>query len=226
MPETGTERIPIYIYPGIHFFPLRIPDENIQVPDPNSKKIQVFSIFRVYKENIQVPDICNLMLTGRKRTYASRASTASKRRRFRRPLRRPRRRYSTKLSRTRGSRRRVSFARKVSKVVNSIAETKLIPISPRNEEAPTAIQTLAIAYKYGMVIGDSTPSGWDSTMKLIGGTRIPLGDTAQDRNGAYVYLKKSHVNFEIDMNQGFEENALHEFRMLVFKRRGTNPPGS
>jgi hypothetical protein len=119
----------------------------------------------------------------------------------------------------------VSFARKVSKVVNSIAETKLIPIRPLVEAAPVAIAIGAIAYKYGMVIGDSIPSGWDSTMQTIGGTRIALGDTNENRNGAYVYLKKSHLNLEIDMNQGFETNTLHEFRVLVFKRRGTNPAG-
>jgi len=131
---------------------------------------------------------------------------------------------ATRLARFAQSRFRYRKGRTVSRSLRSVGETKLIAVGNLNEWAPSPIQVGAIAYQSSFVLG-TVPTGW-TEISALGGTSITQGTSAQERVGDYVYLKKTHYTFTIQMRFGQTPKPPHEFRVIVGKtRRAVNPAG-
>ena len=111
--------------------------------------------------------------------------------------------------------------RQISKVVRSLAETKLLPVSGFNEKPPLVpVNASAPNLRYiNCLIGDQLPTGWDSQTTLLDGVKIAPGTGAQQRIGSYVYLKKTTLMFDIDMQSTGEAGSKPpiEFRVVVLK---------
>jgi len=114
-------------------------------------------------------------------------------------------------------------------VQKKYSESKLIPLTRVNEEAPTKCQTSgAFSYGYwnGFVLGDSIPTGWATGWTTLSGLATIPGDLSNNRQGNYMYLNKTHFTMDIEMlgtPQG--EFPIQEFRVVIFKERSTMPTG-
>lgn len=134
-------------------------------------------------------------------------------------------RARTGLARFAYSRRRNMAGRRLSNMLNKIGETKLIACTQVNELEPTAIQTGAKAYSACFCMG-TKPAAWGGTWQQLDGIKIEQGDTAQSRDGAYVYLDHTRLSFNIDTTYSTTYRPPTQFRVVVGKaRRGTNPAG-
>lgn len=123
------------------------------------------------------------------------------------------------------SKKRYNSNKALSKKASQMSETKLIACTQFEEKAPKAIQTGAIAY-YSSYIMTNVPPGWDGNFNNLGGIATAQGTGGNNRVGDYIYLKKSHVNFQIDINETSGFTAPIEFRMIVAKARtGVLPVG-
>lgn len=111
----------------------------------------------------------------------------------------------------------------LSRVLNSIAETKLLGLTPVNEGNPEAIQSGAIAQMYRMCIGIH-PAAWSGNWTDLGGIAIAQGDGAGQRDGKYVYLQKTHLHVNIDMQFNQEVCPPIEFRVIVGKQKRAESP--
>lgn len=126
---------------------------------------------------------------------------------------------------TRRNRRFTKSGYTLSKVLNSIAETKLLAVNQVIRQSPEAIQAGAYATMYRMCTGDN-PSAWSGTWKDLGGIAIPQGDGGGQRDGKYVYLQKTHLSVNIDMQFNAEVVPPTEFRVIVGKlKRQDSPTG-
>lgn len=116
-------------------------------------------------------------------------------------------------------------------------EQKYIAVTRRDEDTPSAIQTLAKVYNYNVLVGTSLPIGWTGSYTPIGGTRIPQGDGINSRDGNVVYLQNTRVRLTVDMKvpDTGTSNVVkppHQFRVIVFKSKikylkgGTHDPGT
>lgn len=109
--------------------------------------------------------------------------------------------------------------KRVSSMMSRMSETKLIPTIPFNETAPKTIQTGAIAY-YAPFIMCNVPAGWDTNFNNLAGIQTAQGlGGSGNRVGDYIYLKKTHVNFQIDINETNAYQPPVEFRMIVAKAK-------
>lgn len=111
--------------------------------------------------------------------------------------------------------------------MSKIAETKLVQLTKYDELAPAAIQLGALAHMVNFVTGP-VPTAWTGFTPL-GGMVFPQGTDSNNRIGNYIYLRKSHLNLEIDTKQvASEEAALPtEFRVIVYRaRRAVYPAGT
>jgi hypothetical protein len=150
-----------------------------------------------------------------RRKPMTRATAATKLTRFFRKRRMP--------ARFNPSRSRFVRNKILSKQMSQMSETKLRPVQPFNELAGIPIQTGAIAYYQGFVMQD-LPSGWDSSLSVLGGIKMAQGLTAQERIGDYVYFKKTHLSLQVDMNESSTILPPVEFRCIVVKARASNIP--
>jgi hypothetical protein len=116
--------------------------------------------------------------------------------------------------------------RSIASLLNKFSETKYQGIISQNQVAPVPIQALALAHMAKFVIGGS-PSGWTDLTNL-GGMTFVQGVSTGNRIGDYIYLKKTHLNIQIDMKAAEDSsNVPTEFRMIVCKqRRAANPAGT
>lgn len=155
-----------------------------------------------------------------KRKFKSRLGASLKKRRTLRS------RMGTKLARFAQSRFRYKKGRKFSKAAASVAETKLLSVNPYNEQGASAIQVGALAYYVGFYVGGTLPTGWDASLKPLGGILTAQGTSGANRIGNYIYLKQTHINLNIDMNFTSSQRPPSEFRMIVCKQnRATMPAG-
>ena len=123
------------------------------------------------------------------------------------------------------SQRRYRKNKRNSKALSSLAETKLLATTQFNEIVPKAIQTGAIAY-YSSYIMCDRPPGWDPQFNNLAGIQTVQGLGGNNRIGDYVYFKKTHVNFQIDINETSSYTGPIEFRMICAKARtGVLPVG-
>ena len=113
--------------------------------------------------------------------------------------------------------------KKISGRMSRLSETKLIATTPYNENAPKTIQTGAIAY-YSPYIMTNLPPGWDSNFNVLNGIQTTQGLGGSNRVGDYVYFKKTHLAFQIDINETSTYQPPVEFRMIVAKPKGAVLP--
>ena len=95
-------------------------------------------------------------------------------------------------ARLRGSRVQYALNRAVGRVLNGIAENKLVSVTPQNEVAAIPIQALAQAHYQSFVVG-GRPTTWDSNMNNLAGTTLAQGTADGNRIGDSVYMRKTHL---------------------------------
>jgi hypothetical protein len=112
-----------------------------------------------------------------------------------------------------------------------VTETKLLAVNKQNKVAPNEIKTGANCYKASFLLGDLLPSAFDQKINLLGGIATTQGFANGQRIGNYIYLKKTHMTFNLDM---LPDNAIApgpfasptRFRVIVYKlRRLSSVPG-
>ena len=147
--------------------------------------------------------------------------------------RRPRRVFRKKPAypaRFAASKYKYNQGKMLAKMLSQVSETKLLACTPFNELAPLAIQTGAITTYRGFVV-NTLPTSWDSNLNQLGGI-VSLRDlTGSGHIGNYVYYKKTHLTFQIDMGFTVTARPPVQFRCVVCKARqygtpagGTDPP--
>lgn len=114
--------------------------------------------------------------------------------------------------------------------LNNIGETKLLGLNPYNNIPGAAGHGGSAIRATCFVLDKEVPNNWDDNLNALGGIEIVKGDTAQNRDGNYIYLKKSVLQLQIDMpapsNDSPDASPPSEFRVLVLKqRRGFMRPG-
>jgi len=124
------------------------------------------------------------------------------------------------------SKTRYNKNRSIASMLNKFSETKYQGIAEQNQVAPVPIQTGAVAYMSKYVVGGA-PGGWTDLTNLEGMTFVQ-GLSTGNRIGDYIYLKKTHLNIQLDMKASDDSsNVPTEFRMIVCKqRRAANPAGT
>lgn len=121
--------------------------------------------------------------------------------------------------------------RRITNVINSLAETKYSPLTSYDESPSYSIQLASKASMYGFVLGDK-PASWTSDFVPLAGIALQKGDTNTERIGDYVNLQKTHFSLNIDMKWDNIVLPPMEFRIIHFRQRrqalpaGINPdPG-
>lgn len=135
-----------------------------------------------------------------------------------------RKKYPARLS---GSRANYNLAKQVSRIMNRVSENKLVPLLNSNEVAGVPIQVGALAYTKSFTLG-TIPSVWSGITGLssLSGMSFVAGTGHQQRIGRYIYLQKTHMTLELDMNVDESYMVPTEFRVICFKaKRGNNPSG-
>lgn len=118
----------------------------------------------------------------------------------------------------------------VSKQLEGVVETKLIPLSKERQVVPVPIWTTALSASPTHVWGGCfgvKPSSWSSGLfsgatqyDNLGGFAMPTGPGAGQRIGDYVYMKKSVLSLNVQMepqNDSVRPISPYRFRMIVFK---------
>ena len=139
-----------------------------------------------------------------------------------------------RLARTAVSRSRISLNKKIFNALRNYGETKLIPtitVSPSasGEADGTPVRrtiggSAQPGFYWGGLLG-VRPSSWDANIRQLNGTSLPEGFGGAQRVGDYVFLKKTHLTFQIDM--AATNNPGHtpiQFRLLVIKAREAVTP--
>lgn len=130
------------------------------------------------------------------------------------------RRRRARPSRVRVSKSRYTLNRAIAKQLNNMTENKfqgyngdcLMP-----QEKPSGQQPLSYIF---LNTGQQLPSaGPFQPMDLY---KFPQGDTGNERNGSYMFIKKSHLKMEIQMLPKTEQdvrglNSTTEFRLMIVK---------
>ena len=128
------------------------------------------------------------------------------------------------------SKSRYVINKAISNTLNRISETKYLPLRKINDDGPKFCTDNLTTY-YGMTIGNDLPSAWDPDITRVGGIECSQGTQGNERNGDYIYLKKTHMSLQIDMKrlnsaQGQPGMMPYEFRVVVCKlRRSISPAG-
>lgn len=132
---------------------------------------------------------------------------------------------STYQARFNYSKRRYKKNKSIARMLSKFSETKYKSILAVNEQAPVAIQVGAQAYMSKYVLGGQV-SAW-SDMTDLGGMDLTQGAATGNRIGDYIFLKKTHLNIQIDARVSNDSsNHPLEFRMIVAKaRRQATPAG-
>ena len=109
-------------------------------------------------------------------------------------------------------------------MLNAIAETKLLPINRQVTVSPAEISTGNETYYKAFVVG-SKPAAWTGIYNGLGGVSISKGDSSNERDGNYVYMQKTHVNFNIDArNQNAGTRPPMQYRVICGKSKRANTP--
>lgn len=137
----------------------------------------------------------------------------------------PRRSSAGKPARFAVSRPRYNKNKSLASALSNMAETKLLPVTAVNEAGGLPIQGGAQVYYWAGVM-NSVPNGWDSNLVDLAGIQHSKGVDANERDGNYVYFKKTHVTMQVDLNQSSAAYPPVEFRLIVCKaRQAVTPSG-
>lgn len=148
-----------------------------------------------------------------RRRYPKKPTTPGRRRRF--PIRRKKpmvSRYTPSL------RNKLSLNRMIARKLNNFSETKVLGMNSGSEVVPLAIQVGAQTLYHGTVLG-GVPSSWSGTWDDLAGIPTVQGTGPQQLVGDYVYLKKSTLNYIVDMNTDTSggPSPPWEVRCIMFK---------
>jgi len=140
-----------------------------------------------------------------------------------------RRRASSKPSRLRVSSTRTYVDRAIVKALSNVSETKYSAfteycITPAAKPAGTQPMT----YVFRNAGGTLTQSA-NSMFAPMDLYNFPKGDGSTERNGDYMFIKKSHMKLEVQMlpTTGDTLNSTTEFRLMIVKaNRKYNKLGS
>lgn len=146
-----------------------------------------------------------------------------------------RRKKAPKLARTNFNKKRVTINAKIYKALRNYSETKLNPllnISPSASNEASGAPDVRVLSGAGNQPGyywagclSNRPSTWDAKIRQLNGISIEQGVEHNQRVGDYVYLKKSHATFQIQMvPTQAAEHGLIQFRVLVVKAREAVTP--
>lgn len=158
-----------------------------------------FSPRKFMKSRVKVTPRIKKMLANRRRT----AKTAT-------PARFP------------GNYKTYTQTRAVASILKNISETKIQALTPQNNVAPIAQDAggsgpvFFTAYTLG-----TAPSAWTgpsgaAAFNNLDGFVWPQGTGPADRNGQYLYLKRTTVNLRVAMNPQSRHGPV-KFRLVVFK---------
>lgn len=117
------------------------------------------------------------------------------------------------------------IAKQVDKAMNKVSESKVLPMTRFDETNPTPIQALAQAYTTSYVIGD-IPTVWTGITGINSLTNMafPKGDNVGQREGDSIFLKKSQITMDIEMNQSLPGRQVCEFRVIMCKQKRIDTP--
>jgi hypothetical protein len=138
-----------------------------------------------------------------------------------------------RLARTNFNKKRVTTNAKIYKALRNYGETKLRPlvnISPLDAEGSGLCENRVLGnhsepgfYWAGCL--SNRPAAWDPKIRELNGISIAQGNNHQQRDGDYVWLKKSHATFQVEMIPTQSANhGLIQFRLLVVKAREAVTP--
>ncbi len=143
-----------------------------------------------------------------------------------------------KLARTNFSKRRIGLNRQIFKAMRNYGETKLVPtinVSPSGDGDALGVPNARMVggqggtpqsdYYYAAILGGSLPLNWDPNIRKLGGLSIAEGVKNNERIGDYVWLKKTHLTMQLEMQA--TTNPLHcpiQFRLIVVKQRAATVP--
>lgn len=132
--------------------------------------------------------------------------------------------------RTRGGTLNYKKSYPMSKATSAaFGETKLKALREINNQAPVEMRAgggaQAPVYGLRFVLGDALSQYQDYT--ALQGFSWSRGIDGNERIGNYLYLKKTHVTLQINMNQvGVTNGAARRFRVIIFKaKREASPTG-
>lgn len=97
------------------------------------------------------------------------------------------------------NRKRYNKNKVLSAHINNIAESKLLAITQQDERQPIPIQSGAQATFVAFNIGNTAVF---TGSVPIGGISVNQGTGFNQRNGNYIYYKKTHLVSRIEMNVG------------------------
>ena len=113
----------------------------------------------------------------------------------------------------------------ISKAMSKMSETKLLACSNVNAGATNGTPTSVISGSSAAEVWawrgvlQSVPSSWDSGLVNLGGIQSSEGTGENNHIGQYIYLKKTHLNFQIDALMATVSKPLLQFRVIVAKAR-------
>lgn len=131
------------------------------------------------------------------------------------------------------SKKQYSMNKAISRAMSRMSETKLIACNNINGGAANGTPYKSIgsgtsptAYTWSGIL-QSIPLNWDASANNLGGITIAEGTGSNQRIGNYVYLKKTHLNFQVDALMSTENQPVLQFRLIVAKsRQATQPAGT
>jgi len=136
--------------------------------------------------------------------------------------------------------RQTQVNRVVSKVISKIGETKIQPTIPYFHQSPVRINSSPTfnnpTYVQGYVLGNK-PASWSSGLTLgglqyldLGSFDFAKGSDADQRNGDYMYAKRSTLNLNVMMranDAGLKVALPYRFRVITFRpKTSVKTPGS
>ncbi len=147
----------------------------------------------------------------------------------------PRRRAPRRQARFNVSSSQYRINRAISKAMSRMSETKLLATSNINATAtngtPTAVissgsPAIAQVTAWRGVLA-SVPANWDTGLNNLGGIFTTAGLEGNQHVGNYIYFKKTHMTFQIDMTFTTAAAPPIQFRLIVCKaRQAVTPAGT
>jgi len=140
-----------------------------------------------------------------------------------------RRRITARPARFGFSRRANRVNNMVARTIRGMAETKVIPWRQQDYVQPVATPT-GVGINCVKFIAGQTALGQYGQYTPVGGFNAPQGDTRNDRDGQFIWLKGSTVNLTVQLDNEVPANFRNDpvtFRVLCFKiKRALSPAGT
>lgn len=116
----------------------------------------------------------------------------------------------------------------VARTIRGMAESKVIPFRNQEWVQPQQTPGLGAISAVKFVAGQTPVSAWPS-YTATGGFNAPQGDTKNNRDGQFIWLKGSTVNLTVNMDHStlIGRPGAISFRVIMFKsKRAMDPTGT